>query len=111
MAEFYGRIQGNRGEATRMGSKDSGFVASCQSWVGSVVVAMEQPRQWLLDANAKRRGRKDMEDKEVTISVPNGSTGYSGWGSTKYHGSLLDLVECDELVPMKNGRRMTPKRK
>jgi hypothetical protein len=32
MAEFYGRISGNRGEATRMGSKESGFRSSCQSY-------------------------------------------------------------------------------
>ena len=32
MAHFYGEIQGNRGGATRMGSKDSGFRAHIRGW-------------------------------------------------------------------------------
>lgn len=36
MAHFYGKIQGNRGEATRMGSRGSGFRAVAASWDGSV---------------------------------------------------------------------------
>jgi hypothetical protein len=32
MAHFYGEIRGNRGEATRMGSKDSGFYAHIRGW-------------------------------------------------------------------------------
>lgn len=36
MAHFYGRIQGNRGEATRMGSRASGFQAYAASWEGRV---------------------------------------------------------------------------
>lgn len=32
MAHFYGRIQGNRGEATRCGSKNSGINATVESW-------------------------------------------------------------------------------
>lgn len=32
MAQFYGNIQGNRGEATRMGTKDSGFYAHIRGW-------------------------------------------------------------------------------
>ena len=32
MAQFYGEIQGNRGVATRMGSKDSGFYAHIRGW-------------------------------------------------------------------------------
>lgn len=36
MSEFYGRIQGSRGEATRCGSKDSGISATAETW-GSVL--------------------------------------------------------------------------
>ena len=36
MATFYGRIQGNSGEATRTGSKDSHIFASLQSYKGSL---------------------------------------------------------------------------
>lgn len=36
MAHFYGTLQGNRGEATRSGSKDSGLTAVAASWDGAV---------------------------------------------------------------------------
>ena len=36
MSYFYGTLQGNRGEATRCGSKDSGMVTYCASWKGAV---------------------------------------------------------------------------
>jgi hypothetical protein len=32
MAHFYASIQGNRGEATRMGSKDSGITGHIRGW-------------------------------------------------------------------------------
>jgi len=39
MAHFYGSIQGNRGEATRMGTKDSGISAHIRGWdIGAKVV-------------------------------------------------------------------------
>lgn len=39
MAQFYGSIQGNRGEATRLGSRSSGMVATVNGWdVGARVV-------------------------------------------------------------------------
>lgn len=36
MSHFYGILQGNRGEATRCGSKDSGMETYCASWDGAV---------------------------------------------------------------------------
>ena len=36
MAEFYGRLQGNRGEATRCGSKDSGIHTTAESWTSVI---------------------------------------------------------------------------
>ena len=38
MAHFYGSIQGNRGEATRCGSKNSGYTTRAVSWEGTVLV-------------------------------------------------------------------------
>jgi hypothetical protein len=39
MAQFYGEIQGNRDEASRMGTKESGFTANIRGWdVGCRVV-------------------------------------------------------------------------
>jgi len=36
MSHFYGTIQGNRGEATRGGSKASGMTTYCASWKGAI---------------------------------------------------------------------------
>ena len=41
MSEFYARIKGNRGPATRMGHKTSGVQASVQSWKGSIVTRLD----------------------------------------------------------------------
>jgi hypothetical protein len=38
MAEFYGTIRGNRGKATRTGSKNSGIITSAETWRRKVVV-------------------------------------------------------------------------
>jgi hypothetical protein len=40
MSTFYGMVQGNRGVATRGGSKASGFKATAQSWDGSIITRM-----------------------------------------------------------------------
>lgn len=36
MAYFYGMLQGNRGEATRVGTKTSGVTTYTASWEGAV---------------------------------------------------------------------------
>lgn len=41
MAQFRGIIRGNRGEASRLGSKDSGLTVEAQSWQGKVVVVLD----------------------------------------------------------------------
>ena len=40
MSAFYGMVQGNRGAATRGGSKASGFKSTVQSWDGSIITRM-----------------------------------------------------------------------
>lgn len=40
MAQFYANIQGNRGEATRMGTKASGLVSHTRGWDVGVKVRM-----------------------------------------------------------------------
>ena len=42
MAHFYGGISGNRGPATRMGTKRSGFDAYAASWEGSVHIWLHE---------------------------------------------------------------------
>lgn len=41
MAHFRGIIQGTRGEASRLGSKNSGLNVAACSWQGSVVVTLD----------------------------------------------------------------------
>ncbi|MCP4900011.1 MAG: hypothetical protein GY906_23835 [bacterium] len=36
MAHFYGTLHGNRGEASRCGSKGSGMVTCCAAWGGAI---------------------------------------------------------------------------
>ena len=50
-----------------MGSKDSGFIASCQSYDGSIVSSMEMMNG----------------EVQVYVTAESGSTGYHGFGSRK----------------------------
>ena len=38
MSHFYGKVIGNRGPATRGGSKNSGYISQAASWEGAVEV-------------------------------------------------------------------------
>jgi len=60
MSHFYGYLQGNRGEATRCGTKDSGINAHIRSWNNDV-------KAWLYDDDGK-----DVLD----ISIPAGLKTY-----------------------------------
>ena len=40
MAHFYGSVKGNRGEATRGGSKYSGYTSYCAGWGGGIEVRL-----------------------------------------------------------------------
>jgi hypothetical protein len=78
MAHFYGFIQGNRGDATRMGSKESGFTAWAQGW-GSRIAA-----------NFGVNYHTDVDEASVTIGT--GPSNYSG-------GALrLDFPDIDAVV-------------
>ena len=44
MAHFYGTLQGNRGRASRLGSKDSGLDVTAASWEGSVRVYLRHEK-------------------------------------------------------------------
>jgi hypothetical protein len=41
MAHFFGSIQGQAGDATRIGSKRSGISAYVQSWTGRITIHMQ----------------------------------------------------------------------
>jgi hypothetical protein len=75
MSAFYGMVRGNRGAATRGGSKNSGYKATCQSWDGSVIVNMSY----------------DNEDKlKVRLEVADSSSTY---GDVIFSGTLQELKE------------------
>lgn len=38
MAQFIGKVQGNKGECHRLGSKNSGLETVCNGWVGGIKV-------------------------------------------------------------------------
>ena len=40
MAQYYGSIEGNRGETHRLGTKSSGIEACVASWDGAIVTEM-----------------------------------------------------------------------
>ena len=62
MAHFYASIQGNKGEATRMGTKDSGIRGHIHGWdIGCEVLCTYNPRT---------------DEDEVTIYLTSGSRGY-----------------------------------
>ena len=73
MATFYGRLKGNRGAVTRMGSASSGIQCSAQSWNGSLVTSMYE------GLNGETR---------VDLSIAEGSSAY---GRLVFSGSLKEL--------------------
>jgi len=81
MSRYYGNIEGNRGEATRQGTTDSGFSASTRSYIGSVTVQL-----WSKDEGKEKRDH-------VRIRVTSGS--HVG-GCPVFDGDLAELVSAVE---------------
>lgn len=77
MAHFYGFIHGSRGEATRMGSKGSGFRAWAQTWISRITISL----------------RCDETDDDKTYATLS----FGGGGSSGYSGRSLSFCP-DELV-------------
>ena len=82
MSTFYGMICGNRGAATRGGSKDSGFRSSCQSWNGSVITTMHY---------------NDEDKLIVRVGTNDGSSCYSDWNSPDFIGTLDEFKALLQL--------------
>lgn len=74
MAHFYGWLQGNRGEATRMGAKDSGIDSWVQGWGSRIRVHM---------------GYDAREDKDYGSAI-------FGTGPSNYNGGSL-AINFDNL--------------
>jgi hypothetical protein len=86
MAQFYGEIQGNRGEATRMGTKESGFTAHIRGWdVGCKVILQHS----------------DGEDR-VSIYLTSGSNGQTSdkWIGTFKASDFDRFIAYDALERM-----------
>lgn len=75
MSTFYGMVQGNRGAATRGGSRDSGFRATAQSWDGSVITRLSYNQD---------------DELMVSIEVADGS---ACSGSTIFFGTFQEYID------------------
>jgi len=82
MSTYYGNLQGNRGEATRQGSRTSGIWAAVRSWNGSVRIDM--------DTDAARP-----DDPAVTVTVSKGSS--AAYGRRVLACYVSDLLTAEEL--------------
>lgn len=104
MAHFIGRVQGNRGEASRLGSKDSGMDATARGWrIGGSVYCFHQ------DAD-KTNG---IEEKDVVrFDLDGGSTHRSGFVIAEFEEkegkisirSLLSREEIEKKLEERNSR-------
>ena len=61
MSHFYANIKGNRGEATRQGTKNSGLYGHVRGWNLGALVSVDY--------------NKETEQDEITISLTGGSGG------------------------------------
>ena len=87
MSAFYGMICGNRGAATRGGSKNSGYKASAQSYDGSVITYLDY------DQNG---------ELTVQLSLSDHSSSY---GDTMFRGTFKELQESLQLLKdIKSGK-------
>ena len=58
MSHFYGTVQGNRGEGTRCGTKDSGMTTYTASWDGAIrcTTYVKNNVDWVLVEKTKWQG-------------------------------------------------------
>jgi hypothetical protein len=87
MAEFYGGVEGNRGPATRMGSKDSGFTAFAQTHESRITVDYSNHRQ-----------RGDSEDRTIAhITIGSGWTsGYRSRGVSFHPDEVVAALDTND---------------
>ncbi len=89
MSAFYGLVEGNRSCATRGGSKSSGFLASAQSWDGSIIVRLYY----------------DNDQLKCRVGTNEGSACYTDYNSADFVGSFEEfkkLLNLNKLI--KNGQ-------
>ena len=74
IATFYGMVQGNRGAATRGGSRASGFKSTAQSYDGSVITYLSY---------------NDKDELMVEIECSDGSAPY---GKRIFSGTFEEYI-------------------
>lgn len=64
MARFYGTVQGNRGEATRLGHASRGLRVSAQSYSGSIIIRLfdKDGEDWVTIGVAPSSSRQAAKD-------------------------------------------------
>jgi hypothetical protein len=77
MSHFYGNMQGNRGETTRGGSKDSGITAHLRGWHIGAKVYVDQ--------------NTETGEDQVTVTITGGSKD----GGIKKHLGTYTLKELN----------------
>lgn len=76
MAHFYGSVQGSRGEASRLGGKNTGMRAEARGWHGGVRVY------------AEHRTTEDKDPRDAFIVYFT--------GGSRNTSRIADLVEIDD---------------
>lgn len=74
MSAFYGMVQGNRGSATRGGSRASGFKSSVQSYDGSIITYLSYDKD---------------DNLMVTIETSDASACY---GNQIFYGTFEEYI-------------------
>ena len=77
MAATYGRLQGNRGQTTRQGSKDSGVWSSLETWEGSLTGHVWGDGSFnagigdkLSSGEIRLTGNVDKDKRKVVLHIP-----------------------------------------
>lgn len=81
MAQFRGTIEGQRGQASRLGSKASGLTVEAQSWEGKIVTYLYHD-----DASGRDMARVTMEQHHSRGEYPS-YTIYEGPVGSFMHAS------------------------
>ena len=84
MAQFRATIQGNRGDASRLGTKSSGLDVTCNGWN--------------LGASASVGYDEDKEEDYVNINLTTGSS-YSGKYLPLFYGTQAEVNKILEEQP------------
>lgn len=83
MSTFYGTVEGQRGPATRCGSRSSGIRTAAQSWDGSVIVNLSY----------SERDGEDTLMVDINTSENSSAYGHNIWNGT--YDEFVRLLEKD----------------